>query len=392
MDRRRFLINSLAGIAAAGSVGGQPVFARGPEPTARKKKHRVAVIGCGVMGEYFAEVYLLLPDTELVAFAEWKPERRKEVGEKYGVKALYKEVNSMLAEVVPDIAVVTTPTKFMKDAVIACAEAGVKGISTEKPIAARLSDADEMVDACKRNNVVFAGGMLQRAKWEVQQAAKRLRAGEFGPVRGAAQHGFRQQIVGGGCQDLSILRLFVDSEVSEVMAWAGPPDVLARDSDPGLFVNGFFRFESGVECRVYSELSLFDGEKQRGGVDVWTDNALVRWSWNAPEIYVGVDDIAARKKIDPKYPPFPWGDVIERSDLLRPDCDYLITSIRSLIEAIEMGGEPWISGHDLRQALEIALACKLSAQRGNLLVTLPLEDRSQVLYPASYRWLGRQPD
>ena len=63
----------------------------------------------------------------------------------------------------PDIAVVVTPTQYMKDVVIACAEAGVKGISTEKPIAARLQDADAMVDACAERGVVFAGGNLQRA-------------------------------------------------------------------------------------------------------------------------------------------------------------------------------------------------------------------------------------
>ena len=44
----------------------------------------------------------------------------------------------MLKEVVPDLAAVITPSKYMKEAVIACAEAGVKGVSTDKPMAARL--------------------------------------------------------------------------------------------------------------------------------------------------------------------------------------------------------------------------------------------------------------
>ena len=52
--------------------------------------------------------------------------------------------------------------------------------------------------------------------------------------------------------------------------------------------------------------------------------------------------------------------------------DYLISSIRSFIDAVEKGTELFISGHDLRQALEIAIACKLSAQLGNRPVKLPL--------------------
>ena len=40
------------------------------------------------------------------------------------------------------------------------------------------------------------------------------------------------------------------------------------------------------------------------------------------------------------------------------------------------------------QALEIAIACKLSATQGNKPVQLPLEDRSLALYPSPYRLLG----
>ena len=123
-------------------------------------------------------------DTELVAIAEWNDDHRKVVGERFGVRALFKDVNAMLREVVPDLVAVITPTKFMKEVVIACAEAGVKGVSTDKPIAARLSDADAMVEACEKRNIVFAGGNPQCAMWEVQHAANGLRTGDPAPVYG----------------------------------------------------------------------------------------------------------------------------------------------------------------------------------------------------------------
>ena len=56
--------------------------------------------------------------------------------------------------------------------------------------------------------------------------------------------------------------------------------------------------------------------------------------------------------------------------------------------ALKGKGTPWITGHDLRQALEVAIACQLSARLGNVPVRLPLEDRSLTLYPSPYRWLG----
>ena len=91
--------------------------------------HRVAIIGCGRMGQYYAHVYSELPNTEIVAIAEYNDDRRRAVGERFGVKALYKDVSSLLDEVVPDIAAIITPTKWFKEAVIACAEAGVSGVS-----------------------------------------------------------------------------------------------------------------------------------------------------------------------------------------------------------------------------------------------------------------------
>jgi hypothetical protein len=201
-------------------------------------------------------------------------------------------------------------------------------------------------------------------------------------------HGFGDEISGGGCQYLSVLRLLTGAEVAEVIAWASPPSALKQANDVGLNINGRFRLSSGLDCQVFGlEPPPPGGETRLAGVDVWTGNALVRWNWNAPEIFSGTDSKGARTRIDPKYPPFAWSDIITKAGL-SPAEDYLVGSIRSFVNAVRTGSELWISGHDLRQALEIAIACKFSAQLGNLPVKLPLEDRSLALFPSDYRWLG----
>ena len=380
MHRRTFLAGALA--ASAGT-------ATRLRAALQNKKLRVAIIGCGRMGQYYAEVYRRLPRTALTAIAEWNDERRPIVGKRFGVKALYKDVNAMLEEVVPNLAAVITPTKYMKEAVIRCAEAGVQGVSTDKPIAAKLSDADEMVSACEKNGVIFAGGNLQRAKWEVQHAAKRLHSGELGKIVGAAVHGFGGQISGGGCQHLSVLRLLTGAEVDEVIAWGSPPEALQQDNDVGLNIHGRLRLSTGIDCPVFGLEQKYGSRRNRSGVDVWTRDALVSWGWGAPKIFQGRDLRGARKEIDPQYPPFPWADVLKDPPLRETD-DYLVSSIQSFIKAVEKGsdGELFVSGHDLRQALEIAIACKQSAVLGNRPVKLPLEDRSLTLLPSPYRWLG----
>ena len=334
-------------------------------------KYRVAIIGCGRMGQQYAQAYTTYPDTEIVAIADNNPERRKVLGERFGVRALYGDVESLLNEALPDIVAVVTPTKYMKDVVIACAETGVKGISTEKPIAAVLADADEMVDACARHGVVFAGGNLQRAMNEVQEAARRIHAEEFGELVGASVHGFGGEISGGGCQHISVLRLFTNAEIDEVIAWGTPEEALAKEDDEGLIIHGKFHLTSGLECAV------FGTPTSCRGVDVWSENALIRWDWELPEIFKGYDEKGARIGINPKYASYQWNEF-----------GYLTGSIRSFLAAVAGDGHPWITGHDLRQALEVAIATKLSARLGSVPVQLPLEDRSLSLYPRPYRWLG----
>lgn len=339
-------------------------------------RHQVAIIGCGRLGQKYAQAYSTYPDTEIVAIAEYNDERRQAVGERFGITALYPDVYALLADVVPDIAAIVTPTKFYKEAVIACAEAGVKGISTDKPIAGKLSDADAMVEVCRERGIVYAGGNLQRAMSEVQEVARRIHAGQYGPIIGASIHRWGSgEISGGGCQHVAVLTLLAGAEVDEVIAWGTPAEALAGDTDEGLIINGRFRLSNGIDCVV------FGMETPYRGVDVWSEDTLIRWDWGPPEIYQGYDAHGARQRIEPHYAPYRWSEF-----------GYLTTSIRSFLAAVETGSELVISGHDLRQALEVAIAAKVSAQRGSVPIKLPLEDRSLSLYPRRYRWLGGDED
>ena len=47
-------------------------------------KLRVAVIGCGRMGQIYAEAYTTYPDTEIVGIVEANPDRAAVVGKRFG--------------------------------------------------------------------------------------------------------------------------------------------------------------------------------------------------------------------------------------------------------------------------------------------------------------------
>ena len=337
-------------------------------------KLRVALIGCGRMGQEYAKFYRLLDNTEIIAIAEYNDERRRAVGERFGVKRLYKDAEALYQRMgeVPDLAVTVLPGAFIEDAVIASAQAGVRGVSTEKPIGARLSDVDKMIDVCAARGVVFHGGNLQCARADAQEAAGWLRRGDFGQVRGAAVHAWGGEISGGGCQHIAVLRLLTQAEITEVVAWGKPREALESDEDTGLIINGRFTLSTGITVPVFGEPT------PARGVDVWTADALLRWDWSeVMDIYQGFDANGARVKSDRTFTPFAW-----------PQYGYLASSILSFISAVQNGTEMAISAHDLRQCLEAAIAAKYSALWGSVPLSLPLADRSLTLYPRPYRWLG----
>ena len=350
-------------------------------------KRSVAIIGCGLLGQNYANAYSTYPDTEVVAIAERNPERRKAVGEKFGVNALYPDVHALLEDMVPDIVALVTPTKYYKEGVFACVEAGVKVLSNDKPIAATLSDADEMVELCESRGVVYAGGVMLRALPGIQDLARRLRAGEYGELIGASIIGWGAEISGGGCQDISVLRLLADAEIEEVVAWGThrePPywseEVVARDSDEGLITNARFRLSNGLECTVFGAQSPPPeaGVAPHRGTDVWSQDSMIRTRWaNPPEAYKGFDANGVRVKDKRPFTPFEWDQF-----------GHVGGTTRSLLAHLETGSDLWVTGHDMRQSLETAIAARLSVQLGSVPVKLPLEDRSLTLYPVPSRWVG----
>ena len=333
----------------------------------------VAVIGCGRLGQHYAAVYATRPETTLVAIADANAERRRVVGERFGVTRLFADARSLFADVVPDVAALVLPVRYIRDAVLAAVAAGVRGVTTDKPIAATLADADAMVEACRGARVVFGGGNLQRARADLQEAARWLHAGELGRITGAAVHRWGGgEISGGGCQHVSVLRLLTGTEVAEVVAWGKPEHKLADDEDEeGLIINARFTMSDGMAVPVFGDTT------PHTGVDLWTERALIRWEWDGTRVYSGRDAARRRLPLDRPFTPVAY-----------PRFSYLGTSIGSFLDAVRTGSEPWISGHDLRQALEVAIAAKRSAAAGSVPIALPLADRTLALRPRPYRWLG----
>lgn len=69
------------------------------------------------------------------------------------------DYDALLARPDVDVVYIALPTGLRKPWVIKAAEAG-KHVLCEKPVAPTAADAQEMIDACRRNNVQFMDGVM----------------------------------------------------------------------------------------------------------------------------------------------------------------------------------------------------------------------------------------
>jgi len=111
--------------------------------TISERKHRVAVVGgAGTWGRHYLRTFAQHPRCEMVAPGDRARDRRPDFADRDQVPAVFDDVGELLARQVPDIVSVILPVAYTAGVVLQCAEAGVKVVSCEKPIAAQLSQAD----------------------------------------------------------------------------------------------------------------------------------------------------------------------------------------------------------------------------------------------------------
>ena len=145
------------------------------------KKLRVAIVGCGGISEAHLKAYKQIPEVEIVAGVDIKPERLEVMKEKYGITALYEKWSDMLAEVKPDAVDVCTPNGVHAPAVIDAANAGCH-VLTEKPMAMTPAECEAMIAAAKANNVKLVTGFQFRYHPTSQMMCRARDAGEFGDI------------------------------------------------------------------------------------------------------------------------------------------------------------------------------------------------------------------
>lgn len=147
------------------------------------KKLRYAVIGAGGIAGAHLGPMAKRDDVEIVAIADPFPGKKTAYAEQYKISAtgIYDDYQKMLKEVQPDAVSVCSPNGMHAENTIAALQAGADVI-VEKPMAASVKQAQEMVDLAKKLGRKLVIGFQYRFSPRVAFLKNAIDAGQLGNV------------------------------------------------------------------------------------------------------------------------------------------------------------------------------------------------------------------
>lgn len=210
---------------------------------------RIAVIGVGAMGRNHARVCSEIPEAELVAVVDEIETLAHTAARLHGARA-YKDYAQMLESEHPEAVIVAVPTQAHHRIVTDLLTAGCN-VLVEKPIAATLDEAREIVALAEGQGLILMVGHIERYNPAITELKRRLDAGQLG--RSFQIHARRLGpfparirdvgvVVDLATHDLDIMRFLTGSEVVRVYAEANRE---IHTSNEDLFT-GMARFADGT--------------------------------------------------------------------------------------------------------------------------------------------------
>lgn len=131
----------------------------------------VALIGAGGIGNTHSNAYLQMPDVKIIAIVDIVEEKADKMAGDHNAKAYYS-VEDMLLNEKPDMVDICVPSYIHKEISIQCMNAKIHTLC-EKPIANDMQSALEMVEAAKKNGVLFMVAQVIRF-WPEYMALKKI--------------------------------------------------------------------------------------------------------------------------------------------------------------------------------------------------------------------------
>lgn len=142
---------------------------------------KVAVIGCGNVSKMHLKALEEIPEAEIIAVADVKPERAECAAAKYGARA-YCDFDELLNAEKPDSIHICTPHYLHTDMAVKALAAGIN-VLTEKPCSVSFEEVEKLCKAQKENGKQLAVCFQNRYNNCVCKAKEIIENGSLGKLK-----------------------------------------------------------------------------------------------------------------------------------------------------------------------------------------------------------------
>lgn len=300
-------------------------------------KTRVAVVGVGYLGRFHAQKYKALPNCSLVGVVDIDGERAGAVAQELGVAA-HTNLQDILPEI--DALSVAVPTREHHAVTRVCLEAG-KHVLVEKPLAATLSEAEELVRLAAAKGVTMQVGFLERFNPAFLICRDRIVKPQFiETIRISAflERGADVDVVLDlMSHDLDLILAIAHSPVSDLHAVGKS---LMTDSTD--LANVRLRFEDGcVANMTVSRISHKTERKMR----VFQRDSYLSIDFAKP--FVRIYQKNQGENVAPE-------EMFSEEQHSPEKGDSLLTEIAAFLDALQRGERPVVTGEDGLRAMSVA--------------------------------------
>ncbi len=343
-----------------------------------RKKIRFGLVGCGrISGNHVRAFQEHGSECELVAVCDIDENRAKEAAVGSGAE-VYTDVEEMFKRGDLDAVSLCTPSGLHPQHGIMAAEHGVH-VVTEKPMAIRLKDCDELIQACDRNGVRLFVVKQNRLNTTMQLLKKAIEKGRFGRIYGAYVNVFWQrpqqyydlskwrgtwEFDGGAFMNQAShyvdMMHWLMGEVDTVMATTA---TLARQIEAEDCGSAVMRFRNGAIGSINVSMLVYP-KNLEGSITIIGEKGTVK-----------VGGVAVNKFEKWEFAEYDDDDKLVTESNYEPPNVYGFghtAYYRNVLDVLQGKCEPNTDGRSGRKSLELILAIYKSAQRG-IRVALPLK-------------------
>jgi predicted dehydrogenase len=318
---------------------------------------RMAVVGVGHLGKEHARILTGLPDVELVGVADIINEQAENVARRLGCRCFhgYRPLLHLADAVI--VAVPTTLHRAIAGEFLGC------GISVlvEKPLAANLHEAEELVELAERHGALLQVGHIERFNPAFEELAGRtfqpkfIRCERIGPFSGRSTDiGVVLDLM---IHDLDLVLNLVRSPVEAVEAlgvsvFGGHEDV----------ANARVRFAGGSVADLSASRASFVTRRQ---MHIWAPEGFVGIDFAAHRLtFVQPSDAMREHGLDPSRLA-PASRAMLKDELFgrhletyeqqcHTSADQLTAELKHFVRCLQGGTHPRVSGVEGRDAVALA--------------------------------------